>query len=467
MRPGKESHVRRRGPRIVLPPWVTYAFLALFVVAVVGAAYLMFNGVKGLVAHAPLGSADAANLTPDAAAQQATQQAAASGDTVPDWTGGRVTILLMGIDERQSEYGPWRTDTMILLTLDPATKTAGMLSIPRDLWVEIPDYGVYDRINTAHFRGDVDHYPGGGGPALAVKTVQQNFGVSIDYYVEVNFQAFVQIIDQIGCIPITVTDTIDDPTYPAPTGSGYDPFHIDPGNYCMGGETLLKYARTRATFGGDFDRAKRQQQVLYAIRDQIMNTGELPTLLARVPQIYNALQDNVRTDMTEGEIISLARVAAQIPREDICSAVIAGQYIEGFQTLPDGSQVVIPNRTAIRQLVLDIFSGGGQCNPQAQDLQSAAVAEKASITVLNGTRQEGIATSTGDRLTAQGLNVISVGNADRFDYANTIIYNYTGKTSTARYIAALLGVPETAITAAQSPSGLYDIEVVLGADYVP
>ena len=108
-------------------------------------------------------------------------------------------------------------------------------------------------------------------------------------------------------------------------------------------------------------------------------------------------------------------------------------------------------------------SGAESVKPE----QSAAVAEKASITVLNGTRQEGIATSTGDRLTAQGLNVISVGNADRFDYANTIIYNYTGKTSTARYIAALLGIPETAITAAQSPSGLYDVEVVLGADYVP
>ena len=462
----KPQHVRQRRPGFKLPGGIIYALMALFVLAVIGLAYLTFNGVKNFIASAPLGSGGGFNELP-AAAASATAQAQSGSEEMPVWTGGRVTLLLMGIDERESEQGPWRTDTMIVLTLDPVAQMAGMLSIPRDLWVEIPDYGVYDRINTAHFRGDADHYPGGGGPALAVKTVQQNLGFTIHYYAVVNFRAFVSIIDRLGCIPITVSETINDPTYPASTGYGYDPFYIEAGDYCMSGETLLKYARTRATFGGDFDRARRQQQVLHAIRSHVLSTNQLPTLIAQAPEIYATLQDSVRTNLTEGEIVALMRAAASVPEDRICSAVISGEYVERLETLPDGSQVVIPNRTAIRQLVLDMLTGTGRCDPAAHDYQAEALAEHAAISVLNGTRVEGRASQTAEILTALGLNVISVGNADRFDYTNTVIYNYTGKDATARYLAAVLHVPESAIVVTTSPSGLYDIEVILGADYVP
>lgn len=460
------QHVRQRRPGLKLPSWIIYVLMVLFVLVVIGLAYLTFNGIKNLIASAPLGSGGGFSEQPIAAAN-ATAQARGSGEEMPVWTGGRVTLLLMGIDERESEQGPWRTDTMIVLTLDPAAQTAGMLSIPRDLWVEIPDYGVYDRINTAHFRGDADHYPGGGGPALAVKTVQQNFGFTIHYYAVVNFRAFVSIVDRLGCIPITVPETINDPTYPASIGYGYDPFYIEAGDYCMSGETLLKYARTRATFGGDFDRARRQQQVLYAIRDHVLSTNQLPHLIAQAPEIYATLQDSVRTNLTEGEIIALMRAAASVPENRICSAVISGEYMERLETLPDGSQVVIPNHSAIRQLVLDMLTNTGRCNPAAHDYQAEALAEHAAISVLNGTRVEGRASQTAEILTALGLNVISVGNADRFDYANTVIYNYTGKDATAHYLAAVLHVPESAIVATTGPSGLYDIEVILGADYTP
>lgn len=440
--------------------------MALFVVVVIGLAFLTFNGVKNLIAKAPLGAGEQFQESP-LSAQEATAQAQAGDEDAGAAVEGRVTLLLMGIDERESEQGPWRTDTMIVLTLNTASQTASMLSIPRDLWVEIPNYGVYDRINTAHFRGDADRYPGGGGPALAVETVQQNLGLSVDYYAVVNFQAFVSIIDRLGCIPITVPETIDDPTYPAPSGSGYDPFYIEAGEYCMGGETLLKYARTRATFGGDFDRARRQQEVLKAIREHVLSTNQIPNLIAQAPEIYATLQDSVRTNLTEGEIIALMRTGASIPEDNICSAVISGEYVERLETLPDGSQVVIPNRAAVRQLVLDMLTGTGRCDPAAQDYRADALAENATISVLNGTRAEGRASETGELLSSLGLNVISVGNADRFDYAATVIYNYSGKDATASYLAAVLGVPRSAIIAADSPSGLYDIEVILGEDYAP
>ena len=465
-RPQGPQHVRRRRSGIALPEgWPTYALLGAFVLVVVGVAYLVFIGVRNLVSGAPLGASGAdISAGPGNAAEQAAIEGGELDEDDPMWSEGRVTVLLMGIDERESEDGPWRTDTMILLTMEPATRTAGMISIPRDLWVEIPDYGSYDRINTAFFRGDRDHYPGGGGPALAMKTVQQNFGISVNHYVTVNFQAFTELVNQIGCIPISVPETIDDPTYPAITGNGYDPFYIEEGEHCLEGDQLLKYARTRATFGSDFDRARRQQQVIYAIRDEVLRTGQMPSLISKAPELYNTLADNIQTNFDERQLIQLARLAADIPQENICSAVISGDYIDRFETLPDGSQVVIADRASVRQLILDIFAGTGQCSPETQDEAEAARAENATITVLNGTRQEGLASETGDRLSAAGLNVVEVGNADRFDYSETVITDHSGNEATARYLAAVLGVPESVIVTTETPSAMYDVEVVLGAD---
>jgi polyisoprenyl-teichoic acid--peptidoglycan teichoic acid transferase len=467
------QHVRRRN-QINLPPWGTYALMALFILIIVGLGYFTFNAVKDFVAGLPGAAEEGAPQTGSTGGIVPNEEEGTiNAPDIPRWSEGRVTLLMLGIDERQSEQGPWRTDTMILLTMDPATNTAGMLSLPRDLWVEIPDYnGVYDRINTAHFRGDVDQYPGGGGPALAMKTVQQNFGVPVEYYASINFNAFVQIMDRLGCIPIHVTETIDDPDYPAAEGSGYDPFYIEAGDSCMGGETLLKYARTRATFGSDFDRAARQQQVIMAIRDKVLDSGELPNLLTQAQPIYNDVQAGVKTNLSLEQIIALVKLASEIPEENICRGVISGEYVEELVTREDNSQVIIWNREKVRDLISDLFTASGQCapgnagQPQNEDLAAAARAENSRINILNGTNQEGLATVTSDRLTASGLPVLAVGNADRFDYTETIIYNYTGKDATARYIAFILGLPETAIRTADPTSALYDIEIVLGADYL-
>jgi hypothetical protein len=233
----------------------------------------------------------------------------------------------------------------------------------------------------------------------------------------------------------------------------------------MGGETLLKYARTRATFGGDFDRARRQQQVLYAIRQHILSTGALPNLLAQAPDIYATLQENISTNLTEGQIIELVRLAADVPDENICSAVINGEYIEQLETLTDGSQVVIPDRAKIRQLILDLYNGTGPCDPATRDLEPEAMAENASIGVMNGTTREGLATETADKLTSLGLTVSAVSNADRFDYDQTQILNYGGKSATAAYLALVLNVPPSAVVTPDNGSSLEDIVVILGADY--
>ena len=453
-----------RGGAINLPVRVSIPVLVLYVLATVAIGYFTFDGVRKLVVNVPWGT-NAAD-TPQFGSGADIAQFESQGDNVAVWSEGRVNVLLLGIDERQLEEGPWRTDTMILLTMDPAAQTAGMLSIPRDLWVEIPGYGVYDRINTAHFRGDADRYPGGGGPALAMDTVQANLGVPVNYYASVNFYAFVQIIDRIGCIPITVPQTIDDPDFPAPEGFGYDPFHIDAGDYCLGGETLLQYARTRATYGGDFDRAARQQQVIRAIRDHVLSTGQLPNLITQAPVIYGDVQQGVNTNLTIQQIIQLARVAAEIPDGNICSAVISGEYVNQA-TLEDGSQVIVPDWTKVRGLVSDLYNGTGQCAPGAPSVEADFTDEGAMVKVVNGTREEGLATQTADRLRAIGVTVVEVGNAEQTDHEETLIYNYTGKDLTAQAIASELGLPSSAIIASETTDGGADIEVILGADSAP
>jgi hypothetical protein len=276
----------------------------------------------------------------------------------------------------------------------------------------------------------------------------------------------VQIIDRIGCIPITVPQTIDDPDFPAPEGFGYDPFHIDAGDYCLGGETLLQYARTRATYGGDFDRAARQQQVIQAIRSHVLSTGQLPNLITQAPVIYGDVQQGVNTNLTVQQIIQLARVAAEIPDGNICSAVISGEYVNPA-TLDDGSQVLVPDWTKVRGLVSDLYNGTGQCAPGTPSVEADFTDEGALVKVVNGTQEEGLATQTADQLMAIGVNVVEVGNAEQTDHEETLIYNYTGKDLTAQAIASELGLPSSAIIASETGNGEADIEVLLGADAAP
>ena len=383
---------------------------------------------------------------------------------LPDWQGKeRVNILLMGIDQRQSEEGPWRTDTMILVSIDPATKSAGMLSIPRDLWVPIPGFQE-NRINNAHFYGDAFNYPGGG-PALAKKTVQYNLGVSVHYYVRLNFTAFEKLVDLIGGIDVQVERTIDDPEYPEFDGPGYDPFHIDAGLQHMDGKVALKYARSRHGDPlGDFGRAHRQQQVMLAIRDKVLKANMIPTLLPRAGEIATTLGDAIQTDLSLQQVLELAKLGSQIDRARIKQGVIDQTVTLPYET-PDKDQVLIPLRDEIRKLVRDALL----TPPLAASAPGSALTPEppATIVVQNGTVTVGLAGQTALALKAKGFNVTQYGNTDdnRSDYAQTQILVYTGRTATAQAVADALQVPASSVQTASGPGGVYDIKVILGADY--
>lgn len=386
------------------------------------------------------------------------------GKPLPRWEGTeRVNVLVMGIDQREQEQGPWRTDTMLVLTIDPVTLSGGMLSIPRDLWVPIPGYEE-GRINTAHYLGDVYDYPGGG-PALAAKTVQYNLGVPIHHYARFNFTAFERLVDLIGGIDVYVEEEISDPLYPD-AGYGYDPLYIPAGWQHLNGEMALKYARTRHSAGGDFDRAKRQQQVLLAVFEQVTRLDLLPQLAQRAPELWQTLQDSVATDLTLDQVIALAKLASEVKPENIRYAVIDENYTQFWDT-PDGQQVLIPLRDRIRELRDYIFTTGAPLPKQADDPAARLKAEAATVEVLNGTTMAGLATLTADYLRQQGLQVGRADNADRSDYAESLIIVYTSKTYTAEYLAHLLGFPLTAVVHGADPAAEYDVSIILGADYQP
>ncbi|HEY88141.1 MAG TPA: LCP family protein [Thermoflexia bacterium] len=380
------------------------------------------------------------------------------GEPLPSWTGTeRLSILLLGIDERaQWDEEAWRTDTMIVLTLDPVTLQAGVLSIPRDIWVEIPGYQS-NRINTAHYIGQVDDYPGGG-PALAVETVEQNLGIELDHYVRVNFQAFINIVNEIGGIDIYVEETIDDPFYPD-TRHGYDPLYIEAGQHNFEGEIALKYARTRHSGQGDFDRARRQQQVILAILDKAMQPAVLSKLLTRAPELYAMVESSIDTDFKLDQLIALAGLASQIDRDEIRFAVVDESCTENWTT-PDDAQVLVPIRERMRQK-RDYIFGIGPEPGAASDSEE----QTATLSILNGTLTPGLAGATGEYLRQHDVEVTNYANADRQDYAESIIILNRAKPALAQRLVELLGVPPSAIVNGDNPTAEYDIIVILGQDY--
>jgi LCP family protein required for cell wall assembly len=261
------------------------------------------------------------------------------------WQGEeRVTILLLGADTRPSERGGARprTDSIMLLMVDPKEKVGGVVSIPRDLYVDIPGYGL-NRINTA--------YPLGGGD-LTADTIEYNLGIHVNYYVLVEFDAFVTFIDEIDGIDIYVPREIYDTNYPD-MYYGYDPFYIAAGQQHLDGETALKYARTRYT-DSDFNRAQRQQDILFAIRDRVISFSMLPTLVEKSPVLYQTMSDSITANMTLEEMVSLALLAEDISRDDIRSGVINADYVSPYTTSA-GASVLIPDTNKISTLLSEVF----------------------------------------------------------------------------------------------------------------
>jgi polyisoprenyl-teichoic acid--peptidoglycan teichoic acid transferase len=222
-----------------------------------------------------------------------------------------LTILLLGADQRP-EIETVRADALVLVHLDRKQGKVSMLSLPRDLWVEIPGYG-YNRINAAYPIGDQNLGPGGGA-ALTKATVTNLVGLPVDYFVMVNFQGFEELINQIGGVEIDVPKAIDDPAYPT-EDFGTKRVTFRAGKQRLNGERALIYARTRHG-DSDFGRNQRQQQVLLAVFEQIRRQGLLQQL-DNVDDYTGALRSYIRTDMSRRTMLDLARFGSRLDDNDV------------------------------------------------------------------------------------------------------------------------------------------------------
>jgi LCP family protein required for cell wall assembly len=332
----------------------TLAFgLGLFVVLRVANAGQDVGGDPAIVAA----EATATDENTVAGIAETPAPTATVGVDIQPWDGKRrFTILLMGIDKRPNDKGTaFRTDSMMVFSIDPKTKTVGLLSIPRDLFIDIPrdtvvrnSYGL-QRVNAAYVIGELARP--GYGPQLAMQTVQYNLGMRINDYIVFDFNTVINAVDAVGGIDIDVPRAIYDATYPD-MYYGYDPLRIPAGKVHMDGTLALKYGRSRHSTS-DFDRAKRQQQVIIAMRDKVLNLNMAPGLIAKAPQLWQQFSTTTKSSLRFEHLLQLAVYLKDVPKENIHQGVLDIQYVSPVNW--NGASVLVPERAKIGPLLREIF----------------------------------------------------------------------------------------------------------------
>jgi len=261
----------------------------------------------------------------------------------------RVNVLLVGLDQRwEVQHRSFRTDTIMIASLHADTNEALLFSIPRDLYVEVPGHGKR-RINIAHVLGETQNYPGGG-PALLMDTIRQDFGIPLHGYVMIDFQGFRETVDLLGGVDIYVDKEIWDNHYPDDRG-GEITIHIPAGQQHMDSETLLVYCRTRHG-SDDFDRMTRQQKALVALGKKALSLQMLP----RLPELLQTMSQTFYTDLSLTTLIQLANMASQVDPDNIRSVVIDRSYLDPSQRQPgDEPSLLYPDWDKVHALVDEAF----------------------------------------------------------------------------------------------------------------
>ena len=401
----------------------------------------------------------------------------ASAETIED----RINVLVMGLDQRfdEADNQPYRTDSVMIMTIDPFSKTAGTFSIPRDTLVNVKtDDGAFwtrTRINEVYEMGEypVIGYPDackGCGAKLAMDTIKDNFGIPINFYVILNWDNFVQVIDDLGGVDINVPEYAYDPAYSTCQFCG-DYYQIEflPGIEHMDGERALEYARIRHS-DNDYKRIERQQLVLRAIITKAKTLDFID--VGKMKDLYGTYHDSVQTNIPDTSIPGLGLLVKQID----ANGGLANMKMVSMQdaTFPCtgadgycGCACLDWNVRKMEELKAQVFS----------DVQLST--ESAIISILNGTDAPHLATDFKEQLTVNGIPPYNV-NADDWAngllYPNTVIVNVTGANQhTVEQIQGWLGVPDSRVLSATDPQAAQflpaagatdspDIIVILGTD---
>jgi len=445
--------------------------LTIFVTTFAYVAYLFLAWGQAALAQAPdMAPLSLPKLVRPAAVSSAQQTGGSTPlfqplgqgtEDTPTQALGRTTVLIMGLDVRPGARA-LRADSLIVLTINPQTGSAGMLSIPRDMAVRDPMTGNTVKVNTIYGLGEIRGYPGGG-PEYMRQTLSELTGYPIDYQVTVNFDGFKQIIDLINGIDIEVPRDIIDKEYPT-EDYGIEEIFIPKGLQHMDGELALKYARTRHA-DSDYGRAARQQQVIVAIKDKVTQPGQMAALLPRIPGLAMAMANSVQTDMPMERAIALARSVDKVNLDNITRVVVDSKMGQVTND-PKWGYLLTPDMNKLRAAATAIFADAPTGPSAEETTRQAVLAEAARIMVLNGTQEKALAAKTQAKLITNGFNATAVGNADNAEYAESWLVTHGDKApATVEALARWFNIPPDRIRS-EPPSDQVDVTIIVGADQV-
>lgn len=422
-------------------------------VAVLGVfAHLASRSVERIVVEDPRNTS--ANQ-PQAVAQESLPV------DLPSTTLDPFTALLVGVDSRDSPDEGVRSDTLIVVHVDPVDKWASMLSIPRDSMVQVPHVGL-QKINVAYAYGHTnaaDLYgpgtdPEAAGGALAAETVERFLGIKIDYIAQIDFHGFERLVDTFGGLLIDVPQPLLDPEYPT-ENYGFERLYIPAGLQVLDGRLALRYARSRHS-GSDFDRSCRQQRVLRAMLREVRQRNVVDQV-ALLPEIISDLEASVNTTMPINDL-GVIRGLLELAQ------ALSSDRIEQFSINPDNVQVVAEQGSDIYwdKQDIEVLMARMMAGPEAPE-------QVARIQVQNGAGVRGLAMRVTSNLSTQGFAMVEPGDAP-MDYEHTLLIDYTGNAEAVQRLADFLGIEADYIQTTRdidTPPAPYntDIVVVLGADY--
>ncbi|MHB8600738.1 MAG: LCP family protein [Ktedonobacteraceae bacterium] len=394
---GGKKNSRRKKRRFPIWARVVVAVLAvLIVVASSGFIYYQIN-FAGAIAH------DTGQVAPRLKEDvNPNHNQGASSNVL---SGGRVNILLLGSDDDYKSVVINKgilAQTDIIVSIDPATHSVSMFSLPRDTWLNVPGFGM-NKLDQAFLLG------GGGasGAALSMATIHQDFGVYIDHYAWVGLSGFTKVIDTVGGIDINVLHPITDDAYPDDAGKGAtDPYavkrlYIPAGPQHLNGLTALEYVRSRhADLVGDIGRSVRQQQILNQLKYKLDNPG----IIGQLPTLASDLNGSIKTDMSLQQVFDLVNFARSVDQSKIQKITLGAPYSsdQKINTSAGIQDVIELNCSLVQPLITQTFGVGNnaKCNLQANSNSS-------SLSGTNVTQALPVANTTAQAPSSSSWQVVS------------------------------------------------------------
>jgi LCP family protein required for cell wall assembly len=311
---------------------------------------------------------------------------------VGDSSDDLLNFLLLGSDTNNPQNSG-RTDVIMVISVNRAQGTAALLSIPRDLYVYVPNVGM-QRINTAYAQGELNQV--GSGPALLIETIQYNLGLRIDYYTRVDFNDFKQIIDSVGGIDISVGCTIQDwrliePDLDPTIEENWAKYTLPIGVHHLDGDLALWYARSRRT-SSDFDRGQRQQEIMRALWRHLRSMG----LLNQLPDVWPQLIEIVETDIALVDMVGLIPFAVALDPSRVASFTFQLNEEVVSWNASDGAQVLLPQRDALISLMRHYVTPPTQFQLEAK---------QPHVRIVNVSGRPDLAIVAADRLSWEGFLV--------------------------------------------------------------